>query len=290
MPSRPKPLRRGGRGVRVAAPGGLCARGSCRRTSQWRRWPTSPPAAATWQLRCAMCGRSSRPARRRSTWCCPGARCATVTTAAAEDLLRAVRRACEGLRLKVILESGELQDDALVARACRAGAGLRRRFPQDQHRQDARRCHAGRGAGDAAGHRRPPAGTRPRRAQGVGRHPPRGRCVALHRAVPQPLAMPLAAARCASAATFSHRCQQPARRHRGRARRHGRAAGRPAATDEHAGAGNHPHQARRRRARRRRRSTPSSTAWSMARGARARPRRWRWRCSSTACHATRPSR
>jgi deoxyribose-phosphate aldolase len=42
--------------------------------------------------------------------------------AAAEELLRAVRRACEGLRLKVILESGELRDDALVARA--AGLAL----------------------------------------------------------------------------------------------------------------------------------------------------------------------
>jgi deoxyribose-phosphate aldolase len=37
--------------------------------------------------------------------------------AAAEVLLRAVRRACAGLRLKVILETGELQDEALIARA-----------------------------------------------------------------------------------------------------------------------------------------------------------------------------
>jgi deoxyribose-phosphate aldolase len=37
--------------------------------------------------------------------------------AAAEDLLLAVRRASEGLRLKVILESGELHDDVLIARA-----------------------------------------------------------------------------------------------------------------------------------------------------------------------------
>lgn len=36
---------------------------------------------------------------------------------ASEALLRAVRAACAGLRLKVILESGELQDEALVARA-----------------------------------------------------------------------------------------------------------------------------------------------------------------------------
>ncbi len=44
-------------------------------------------------------------------------------TAAAEDLLHAVRRACEGLRLKVILESGELQVDALVARAAALALG-----------------------------------------------------------------------------------------------------------------------------------------------------------------------
>jgi deoxyribose-phosphate aldolase len=38
--------------------------------------------------------------------------------AAAPALLAAVRRACEGLRLKVILETGELQDAALIRRAC----------------------------------------------------------------------------------------------------------------------------------------------------------------------------
>ena len=39
--------------------------------------------------------------------------------AAAPALLRAVRQACPGLRLKVILETGELQDAALISRACR---------------------------------------------------------------------------------------------------------------------------------------------------------------------------
>ena len=34
-------------------------------------------------------------------------------------LLTAVRKACEGLRLKVILETGMLQDEALIKRACR---------------------------------------------------------------------------------------------------------------------------------------------------------------------------
>jgi len=38
-------------------------------------------------------------------------------SAAAEALLRAVRQACPGLRLKVILETGELQDEALITRA-----------------------------------------------------------------------------------------------------------------------------------------------------------------------------
>lgn len=38
---------------------------------------------------------------------------------AAAKLLTAVRRASEGLRLKVILETGLLQDDAFIARACR---------------------------------------------------------------------------------------------------------------------------------------------------------------------------
>jgi deoxyribose-phosphate aldolase len=38
-------------------------------------------------------------------------------TAAVVAVLRAVRRACEGLRLKVILETGELADDALMRRA-----------------------------------------------------------------------------------------------------------------------------------------------------------------------------
>ena len=36
---------------------------------------------------------------------------------AAAAVLKAVRRACEGLRLKVILETGELADDALIRRA-----------------------------------------------------------------------------------------------------------------------------------------------------------------------------
>ncbi len=38
---------------------------------------------------------------------------------AAPTLLAAVRRACGSLRLKVILETGELQDPALIQRACR---------------------------------------------------------------------------------------------------------------------------------------------------------------------------
>jgi deoxyribose-phosphate aldolase len=38
--------------------------------------------------------------------------------AAAPALLAAVRRACEGLTLKVILETGELHDPALIAQAC----------------------------------------------------------------------------------------------------------------------------------------------------------------------------
>jgi len=37
----------------------------------------------------------------------------------AAALLAAVRRACEGLRLKVILETGELREAALIDRACR---------------------------------------------------------------------------------------------------------------------------------------------------------------------------
>lgn len=39
--------------------------------------------------------------------------------AKADTLLQAVRRECSGLRLKVILESGELNDPVLVERACR---------------------------------------------------------------------------------------------------------------------------------------------------------------------------
>lgn len=38
--------------------------------------------------------------------------------AAAPALLAAVRKACSGLRLKVILETGELQDTALIRQAC----------------------------------------------------------------------------------------------------------------------------------------------------------------------------
>ena len=38
--------------------------------------------------------------------------------AAAPALLAAVRRACSGLTLKVILETGELQDEALIRQAC----------------------------------------------------------------------------------------------------------------------------------------------------------------------------
>jgi deoxyribose-phosphate aldolase len=39
--------------------------------------------------------------------------------AAAARLLHAVRQACPGLLLKVILETGELREDALIERACR---------------------------------------------------------------------------------------------------------------------------------------------------------------------------
>lgn len=42
---------------------------------------------------------------------------------AAPALLKAVRRACPGLRLKVILETGELRDDDGIARACRIALG-----------------------------------------------------------------------------------------------------------------------------------------------------------------------
>ena len=207
--------------------------------------------------------------------------------AAAEALLRRCARPAPGRRLKVILETGELRDDALIAARLAAGAGCRRRFPQDQHRQDARRRHAGRGARRCcAPSSRDPHGARPCRAQGLGRHPPRRRCVALHRAVP-PVAL---GAGCAAAAALSHRRQQPARRHRGGARRHGRAARPRAATEDMLAQeiirikrdGGVLDSAPR--------STPSSPAWSTARGARARPRRWPWRCSSRACRATRPSR
>jgi deoxyribose-phosphate aldolase len=43
--------------------------------------------------------------------------------AAAPALLSAVRRACAGLRLKVILETGELRDDDAIDRACRIALG-----------------------------------------------------------------------------------------------------------------------------------------------------------------------
>lgn len=42
---------------------------------------------------------------------------------AAPALLKAVRRACTGLRLKVILETGELGDDDAITRACRIALG-----------------------------------------------------------------------------------------------------------------------------------------------------------------------
>ena len=59
---------------------------------------------------------------------------------AADALLRAVRAACAGLRLKVILETGELQHDALIDPRRDAGAGRRCRCAEDQHRQDAARA------------------------------------------------------------------------------------------------------------------------------------------------------
>jgi deoxyribose-phosphate aldolase len=42
-------------------------------------------------------------------------------TAGAADVVRAVRQACAGLTLKLIIESGELQDPALIRAACAIG-------------------------------------------------------------------------------------------------------------------------------------------------------------------------
>ena len=87
--------RRGGGGVRVAA---------LRRLAR-RRLPASIARGGGGQLpgrrqrtstrRCATCSRSSQPARRRSTWCCPGARCRAATSAAADG---PAARGAPGLR------------------------------------------------------------------------------------------------------------------------------------------------------------------------------------------------
>ena len=191
--------------------------------------------------------------------------------AAAEDLLRAVRQACAGLRLKVILETGELQDEALIARASRLALDAGADFLKTSTGKTPHRGDAARGRGDAAQHRRASRGARSCRAQGLGRHPPRGRCAALPRAVPQPAGRGRAAAarfRIGASSLLDDIEARAGRQRRGTGRE-GRLLSMLAQEIiriKRDGA----------RARSAPTSKPSSPAWSTARGARARPRRWRW--------------
>jgi deoxyribose-phosphate aldolase len=79
----------------------------------WPRWPTFPAGGSDVQ----------RAVRDTGQIVAAGAQEVDVVIpyrdlAAAPALLAAVRRACEGLTLKVILETGELHDPALIAQAC----------------------------------------------------------------------------------------------------------------------------------------------------------------------------
>ena len=146
--------------------------------------------------------------------------------AAAEKLLRAVRQAVLGSAPEGDPGNRRTARGQIDPSRCTAGAGLRRRLPQDQHRQDGGRRHAAGRALAAASDRRRPAGAAACRPEGLGRHAARGRCVALPRSLCR-----RARHRCAAAGAPAHRRQQPARRHRGGARWHTRRGGNRRLTD-----------------------------------------------------------
>ncbi len=161
--------------------------------------------------------------------------------AAAESLLRAVRQACSGLRLKVILETGELREDTSILRAARLALDCGADFLKTSTGKTAVSAtpQAARLLLQAIDDN--PQARQRVGLEGLGRHPARGRCAALHASVESALGAD---------------ALQPARFRIGassllddiEAVLGGKpSAGRRAAT-EHAGPGNHPHQARRRHA------------------------------------------
>ena len=131
---------------------------------------------------CATPARSSQPARRRSTWCCPGARCRPATRPPAPRCCARCAAPATGLLLKVILETGELRDAG--ADRARLAASRWPKAPTSSRPAPARRrvgATPEAATRDAAGHRRRCAARAARRLQGRRRHAQRGRCGGLPR-------------------------------------------------------------------------------------------------------------
>ena len=209
-----------GRAHRAALPGPDQPERRRRRGRRRAAVPARPgPASARWR-RCA-CGRASRPSRARQLpphiarggggqlsrrrqptsaralrdvrqivagRRAGGRRGAALARAAAPATPPPPTSCCapcagpaQGLRLKVILETGELRDDALIARAARLALDCGADFLKTSTGKTpvGATPAAARSMLQAIAARS--AGTRPCRAQGLGRHPPRRRCAALHR-------------------------------------------------------------------------------------------------------------
>ena len=112
--------RRGGRGVRVAAlraPGARHALSRRVKVAAVANFPDGATDVGAHRAR-RRHHRAGRR-RRRSTSCCPGARCSLATRPPASPCCARRAAPARGLTLKVILETGELRDDAVIERAAR---------------------------------------------------------------------------------------------------------------------------------------------------------------------------
>jgi deoxyribose-phosphate aldolase len=130
--------------------------------------------------------------------------------AAAVAVLHEARRSSRGLRLKVILETGELATPALIARASTLALDAGADFIKTSTGKTPTGCHAGGRQGDARPDRRPPPGQPLSGVQGIRWRANRGRRGGL----------PAPGSRCAGRRglhghPLPHRCQRPAGRHRG---------------------------------------------------------------------------
>ena len=228
VPARRRCARAGRRPVRVAA---ARQRGACSMrppACAWPRWPTFPTAATDMQRALADTARIVQAGAHEVDVVLPYRALLAGDDQACGQPVAAVRRACDGLTLKVILETGELRELRWMQRAARLALAEGADFLKTSSGKTAVSATPEAARGPAAGDRGRCARAHDRRLQGRGRHAHGGRCRALHRSGRR------AARRGGAAAgALSHRRQRRCSTTSARARRRRRRGRRRTRATEH---------------------------------------------------------